>query len=304
VEIKQGLRKILITQIMILSISPLLLYSQEIPKRRIADTTKKRSGSSYKKEERYSLIKNYPPEIQRLDSIKASYYKKKSELERSGKKFEYTDKFVKEYASAYFSSYLFNTNVDGSGLHREYFLKTYPMGSEFGRKFSELPYPWNILNRVAGIVLVDVIGDTILPRAKSSNQNRYKYVLIGRVVDDIFDTIEEDTILIRYDYPVSNEELFKQNKNIQLLFVVQNRGTIQRETSNETIRDDINLRYSDVDFIYKMGSGNKYRKEHKYMFVIDGVIQDPYNVLGLSGKSYNDFKDDLLKTCKKEGIRR
>jgi len=54
-------------------------------------------------------IKEYPPAIQRLDSIKAIHHKQRKELQNQGQEYSYSDKFIKEYASAYISTYLFHT---------------------------------------------------------------------------------------------------------------------------------------------------------------------------------------------------
>ena len=39
------------------------------------------------------------------------------------------------------------------------------------------------------------------------------------------------------------------------------------------------------------------------MYLQDGVIRDPYNILGVDGRIYSDYKKEITDFLKEEGIR-
>jgi len=233
----------------------------------------------------------FPPAIQRYDSIKVLYFKDMEEQKKRGKEFDYSEKFIEDFASAFISSYMFYSNVDGSGLKDNYFNIANPMGIKMGSKLGTLPYPWEFLLDRAGVVLVSILNDTILPKKEVSYPDPFRdlnhFVLKAKVIDDFFNSIEEDTILVRHIYSISDEEIFKYGNNVQLLFALSNKSTVQRGENFE--------------YIYAMGA--KYKKEKQYIFVVDGIVQDPYNVLGITGKSYYQFKKEFINLCHEKGIR-
>lgn len=55
-------------------------------------------------------------------------------------------------------------------------------------------------------------------------------------------------------------------------------------------------------YIYWCGEGVVERKS-RYMYLQDGVIRDPYNILGVDGRIYSDYKKEITDFLKKEGIR-
>jgi len=234
-------------------------------------------------------IHNFPPAIQRLDSIKSSYFKKREELEKTGEKYNFSKKFVEEFASNVISCHLYYSNFDGSGLTQDYFSIAEPMGLEILKCMVTLPYPWDFLLHRDGVVLVSVISDTIYSKKGSQyfDSDLNEFVMTAKVHDDIFNSVEEDTIIVRYKYSVSKSEIFKNNKDILLLFGVSYRSTMQRDPND--------------NYIYEMGV--TWNKNYQYMFVINGVIKDPYNVTGNDGRNYYKFKDELLNFCREKGIR-
>ena len=237
----------------------------------------------------FPLINKFPPAIQRLDSIKVKYYKEKKELELQGKKYEYSDKFLKDYARADISSRLFYSKIDGSGLEREYKLLTGPIGTETMKLLKQLPYPWGILIEKHGIVLAEVLNDTVLPKMyypvprPESASKVNNYVLKAKIIDDIFGTIEEDTVLIRHNHLITENILFNQYKDVKVIFSLKPGGTVQREGY--------------VERIYLMGTPTE------FMYVADGIIYDVNDAFNKNGITYQEFKNELLDFIKSEGIR-
>ena len=237
----------------------------------------------------FPLINKYPPAIQRLDSMKVKFYRDKKDLELQGKKYEYSDKFLKDYAIAFISSRLFYSKIDGSGLEREYNMLSAPIGVEMMRLLEQLPYPWGILILKHGIVLAEVLNDTILPKMNhpfpvpTRSKNVYKYVLKAKIIDDIFGTIEEDTVLIRHNYLIIENILFNQYKDVKVIFSLKPGGTVQREGY--------------VERIYLMGTPTE------FMYVADDIIYDVNDAFKKNGITYQEFKNELLDFMKSEGIR-
>jgi hypothetical protein len=233
-------------------------------------------------------IEKFPPAIQRLDSIKVKYFKDKINLELQGGKYEYSEKFLKDYARADISSRLFYSNIDGSGLEREYKLLTGPIGTETMKLLKQLPYPWGILIEKHGIVLAEVLNDTVLPKMyypvprPESASKVNNYVLKAKIIDDIFGTIEEDTVLIRHNHLITENILFNQYKDVKVIFSLKPGGTVQREGY--------------VERIYLMGTPTE------FMYVANGIIIDPNKVLNISGKKYQEFKQELLDFAEQEKI--
>lgn len=236
----------------------------------------------------FPLINNYPPAIQRLDSMKVKFYKDRNDLESMGKKYEHSEKFLKDYARADISSRLFYSKIDGSGLAREYKMLTAPIGSETMKLLKRLPYPWGILIEKHGIVLAEVLNDTILPKMNhpfpepTRSKNVYNYVLKAKIIDDIFGSVEEDTVLIRHNLLITDENIFNQYKDVKLIFTLKTGGTVQREGY--------------VERIYLMGTPTE------FMYVADGIIYDVNDAFKKNGITYQEFKNELLDFMKSEGI--
>jgi len=104
-----------------------------------------------------------------------------------------------------------------------------------------------------------------------------------KIIDDIFDTCDKDTILIRHDYSIIND--YEEYSNMRILFTFRPGGTLQKEDNFERI--------------YLMGSPTE------FMFVDDdSVIYDPNDVIDTNYKGYQEFKKELLDFVKQEGIKR
>ncbi len=266
---KYHFRCVFILVLIILSIN-VLLFSQ------------KNKYGKYASDKPIPNVEEYPPAIQRLDSIKASYYKQIKELQNKGQEFSYSDEFIKKYASAYISTFLFYTKADESGDMRKYYREAYPIGLEIAQQLHTLPYPWNFLLDKSGVALGEFISDGILPK-RSSSYDVYDYVLKVRIIDDIFNTCDQDTILIRHDHSIIND--YKEYNKMRILFTFRPGGTLRKEDH--------------VEHIYLMGSPTE------FMFVDDnGVLYDPNNVIDTNYKGYQEFKEYLLDFAKQEGIQR
>ena len=249
--------------------------------------SQKDEHGKYPIEKPIPIIHEFPPAIQRFDSLKSFYYKQIKENQDQIKKINWSIGYIKNYASAYISSSIYYSNCDGSGYKSDYFSISYPIGIEMGDKFYSLPYPWNFLIDRSGVVLVEILKDTLVTENELPPAIRIFNIMTVRVIDDIFNSIEEDTIKVRYSHSVLTEELYKINKDVKLLFGVSNRG----------------IKRKNIDNLYNYKIRDNKNHDPRYMFVVDKVIKDPYNILGLSGKKYQDFKKELLELCDEIGIR-
>lgn len=264
---------IFIALILIVSMSN-MLYSQ------------KNKYGKYPADRPIPNIKEYPPAIQRLDQAKVSYINKLREVKMSDDKAKVPQKYIKNFARNFISAYLFYSDLEQKGIFYDYYIKYGKPGPEIFKDIQNLQYPWNFLIYKSGIVLAEAINDTILPKKYhpfAPPSLSYNYVLEVKVLDDIFGTIEEDKFLVRHDHSILNYDYFSDNDDVRILFTLKPGGTIQRENS--------------VERIYIMGEPTE------FMFVINDIIYDPNKVLGISGKKYQDFKQELLDFIEQEGIR-
>ncbi|MBO8152869.1 MAG: hypothetical protein H0Z30_10315 [Candidatus Marinimicrobia bacterium] len=142
-----------------------------------------------------------------------------------------------------------------------------------------MPYPWKFLVVSDGVVLVEVLEYARLPIKNAFKKGSWdgtlhirddifaerhgikKYVIRGKVVDDIFDTIEEDTIYVYTSIPIP--EIYKSSK-VKLL---------------------LNLMAELIDF-YVNFKGRYVRSYAKYYLALveDGIIKEyPLKLRGITG---------------------
>jgi len=247
--------------------------------------SQKDEHGKYPIEKPIPIIHEFPPAIQRFDSLKSFYYKQIKENQDQRNKINWSIGYIKDYASAYISSSIYYSNCDGGGYKSDYFSISHPIGTEMGDKFYSLPYPWNFLIDRSGVVLVEILNDTLISIIEPPREEVFN-IMTAKVIDDIFNSIEEDTIKVRYKHSILDEEFYKKNTDVKLLFGVSNRNLIRRN----------------IDSLYNYKIRDNRKHDHRYMFVVDGEIIDPYNVLELSDKKYQDFKEELLELCDEIGI--
>jgi len=258
-------------------------------------------------------IKEFPPAIQRLDSIGKVGQELIKTLpgELSTLYPKIPQDVIEEVARQWISSHLYHSSQyrEKSPFHK------YVAHRKLGVLITwaeQLPYPWKFLINSDGIVLVEVIEYAIKPKKKSykirgldgkmhisddpfaERYNIKEYVIKGKVVEDIFDTIEEDTIYVYTRVPIP--EICKSDKTKLLLNLT-----------------------SDPD-LYVNFKGNFVKSyEYDYLAIVkDGIIKEyplktiiqtadsrrkVYNTFGLDGKKYSEFKKELLDFVKREGIR-
>lgn len=223
----------------------------------------------------------YPQAIQRLDKIKSEYY---NELQKN-KDYKLSESGLKEYAVAFINSYLYYANSPKVGYVERYFKESYPIGAHIIKEFENLGFPYNFLIMKKGVILGEVIDDQILPKKQPTYAppppvKFYEYVATVKIIDDIFDSYEGDTILVRHDHSIFEE--FNEYNNSKILFAFRPGATIQRADS--------------VQHIHVMG------KPNEFMFVKDSIIYDPNSILKITGKPYRDFKRELQDFIELGGI--
>jgi len=100
------------------------------------------------------------------------------------------------------------------------------------------------------------------------------YVLTVKVIDDVFDSCDEDTILVRHCKSIYND--YSEYKDMKALLTVRPKASIQRADS--------------VQYIYLLGGPDD------LMFVDDkGIIYDPNSVLNEDFVTYTKLKSDVLE---------
>ena len=179
----------------------------------------------------------------------------------------------------YYSEVLPNT-----GYLIQYFNESYPIGGDVIGEFRNLQYPWGFLVMKKGLIMGEIIQDELLEKERTAYPpppvKIYEYVATVRVIDDIFNSYNGDTILVRHNHSLFDD--YNDLINAKLLFTFKPGGSVQRPDS--------------VQYIYLTGRPNE------FMFVKDNIIHDPNRILKNDGKKYDNFKDDLLSFIKKEGI--
>lgn len=263
--------KLRVARIILLALFCTLLFAQE-----------KDKYGKYPADKPHPFISEYPPAIQKLDSIKSEYWRQYDLYKSQGLEMLPSDKFIKEYARSYISCYLYYSGIHKNSEINKYFKESSPIGISLINKFSQMPYPWGFLSGINGIVLGKVINDEILPKKEypfpvPTGVN--EYVLKMEVVDDLLNTFREDTILIRHTNSIYS---YNEYENDYILATFIPGCTIQRKDS--------------VQNIYTT------RKPDEFWIVKDSIIYDPNNILKITGKHYSNFKNDLLNFIEVEGI--
>ena len=270
---------------------PLFLYSQKIDDNKLVNRTNFKQWPRQAQTEPWENIKSYPKIIQTYDSLRVIYKRwTESTLDPLPKyeriNFNIPDEIFLPLATAYVSSKLYHTRLNGKGSYNLYW-NGYG-GSGFLKKQikKRLPEPWGLLTDITGIVLVEAIKDTIL--GSESETPFYGYpkdlVLFGRVIDDVLGTIEEDTVLIRHTNPwLENFDLIENTKLLLLL----KRGAPAFYKGKK-----IKIYYCEMFF----------QEFPQYMLVKNNLIYDEYNVLNINGMKYNNFRNYYISFLEVNGI--
>ncbi len=227
-------------------------------------------------------IKEYPEVIQSLDRIKAEYYNNRYKYPD----YKMTNMELKKYANAFISSYMYHSKSPHKGYIEKYFRESYPIGGEMLNNFTKLGFPYNLLIMNKGIILGEILDDKMLPKMKTPYPpppiKIYEYVATVKILEDIFDSFEGDTIYIRHDKSLLED--YSNHLNSLLLFTFKSGGTIQRADS--------------VQYIHLTG------KPLEFMFVKNNNIYNPNNIHGINPIPYLEFKQALTDFIINEDIKK
>jgi len=253
-------------------------------------------------DQRWPGIESYPRAVREWDSLRVEIVKFRKEVHARGGDIPARDVDIPENlllssAKAYISARLFHWTLKWDGACQKY------RGGHGGDGFlvmqikRRLPELWGLLAEINGIVLVEAVRDTMLLRSHNTIYDE-KYprnlVLYGKVIDDIFGTIEEDTIMTRHNTVWFNDS-FPISEKPKLLLILRS-GTYA-VINNERVPIYFCEWYPTylTELHHETGP--------KYMYVEDGIIHDPYSVFNIDGKKYEDFKNEMRNFLKEQGIR-
>ncbi|HPM03217.1 MAG TPA: hypothetical protein PK816_13760, partial [Candidatus Cloacimonadota bacterium] len=196
-------------------------------------------------------------------------------------------------ARAHISARLFYWNLKNNAPFN---FQNYPPGGDGFLVMQikrRLPEPWGLLAEIDGIVLVEAVKDTILSRTTPINDLDYpnNLVLYGKVIDDVLGKIEEDTIMTRHSTVWFNDT-FSLSKKPKLLLIL-------RSNTNAVINNEkVSIYFCEWHPSYQYPVTGP-----KYMYLEDGIIHDPFSLLNIDGKKYEDFKNEMRNFLKEQGIR-
>ena len=209
--------------------------------------------------------------------------------------------FLNKIAASCISIKMFYSKVSGRGLFLDYGGNC-KVGSIY-TQLNELGYPYNyFLPYCDGIVLAEVIKDTSMerihpmPSLKCNNK-----VLFAEVIDDLFNTIEEDTIIVRHDFFIK-DKYFQKYNSPYILFALEagGGGAIYKGKKIHTYYMKGTARTPDD----MTGHPPTYPPRYEHVFVENDVIYDPYGVYNIDGKKYSKFKKQFIEDVKKAGIKK
>ena len=238
------------------------------------------------------IINEFPPAIQRYDSIKAVYHSqiKKRKDPSGGISFVEPDlstDFIEEFAGAYISTQLYYYDFPYKGIYWKYNSISYPMGFGMSDRLFKLPNLWKFLMNSKGVVLAEVIESmqTTTVGCKTCQQNSMNKPLVikARILDDILDAYDSDIIYIRHN----NLQIDTSGADLgfKLLFSFKARSSVSMGDSVKKM------------FMIQRDDG--------FLFVDkDSIIHDPGNVLGIEGKKYIDFRNELIDFAIEHDIRK
>ncbi len=256
--------------------------------------------------EKWTGIEKYPKVLQEYDSLGIIMSKKFRDNQHK------SDELCYQYTKAAIRSKLFY-----SSLNREGAFNKYRDGHARGlavRTNNTLPKKMNFLMMTHGIVLVKAIKDEeIDPDFKGGLVLGYpdNLVLYAKIEDDILDSIEEDTIMIRHctdwfnnDFSIDNAPLFLLELNSTYAIVdgekieVYSVGYISDETPN--------YMYVDKDGIihdpYNTWSEIMLKDEYNYYFLGDSKYELLNKKSEIDGMKYSDFKKEWQDFLIENGI--
>lgn len=156
-------------------------------------------------------IENYPRALQEYDSIRIEYIKWGRQTYNKVNKTnpEIPDNLFLPLARAMISARLYHYSLNRDGAYNRY--RNGRGGAALvSEKLREMPEPWKTISRISGIVMVEVIKDTLL-RRDNCPFHGYPEDLVSycKVVDDLLSSIPEDTIMVRH-----TTDWFKKNLKI------------------------------------------------------------------------------------------
>ncbi len=241
-------------------------------------------------------IETFPEAIQEYDALRVQYFawrqRPRADADSMGRlpEVDIPDALFHPLAQAYLSSRLFYSTVRYDGEFNRYWDGSGGSGFLVAQIKKRLPEPWSLMTRLSGIVLVEVFRDTVLMFDEHHPVLGYPWGLVAycRVLDDLLDTVEEDTIMVRHTTIWFTESMpLETHPRLLLTIEGASKMTVEGETtsiywSRELLLDE----------------------KPKYMRVENEIIQDPHDVLGVNGKSYADYKQELLSFLNSYGIHR
>lgn len=252
-------------------------------------------------------IEQYPAVIQEYDAKFREFYQwYQEELEQRKTREARAEMRIPEsmllpLARLYISIDLYHERLDKTGYADRYKFGRWGNGFLYSQMLNRLQGKWRVIVRSDGLVLGNVIKDTLLARDLNTPvvKNLDKTVYF-KIKSDIWGSIPEDTILIRY---YSN--WFHNSKN--------------------PIDNDILLQVRDGD--HAVLSGKKIEVYHaefinetipQFLVVENGFIRDPNKILkrkapthfpdklvwqkNIAGKSYHEYKKNLKNFLEENGI--
>jgi len=249
-------------------------------------------------DQRWPGIENYPRAVREWDSLRVEISKFRNEVHERGddipvREVDIPENLLLSSAKAYISARLFHWNLKYDGSFQKYW------GGYGGDGFlvmqikRRLPELWGLLAEINGIVLVEALKDTSLSTDYPLPDEKYPrdLVLYGKVINDIFGTIEEDTIMTRH-FTVWFNDSFPISEKPELLLIL-------RSGTNAVINNErVPIYFCEWYPSYKHPVTGP-----KYMYVEDGIIHDPYSVFNIDGEKYEDFKNEMRNFLKEQGIR-
>ncbi|MBS1272188.1 MAG: hypothetical protein MAGBODY4_01328 [Candidatus Marinimicrobia bacterium] len=252
-------------------------------------------------------IEQYPAVIQEYDAKFREFYQwYQEELEQrktreARSEIRIPESMLLPLARLYISIDLYHEKLDKTGYADRYKFGRWGNGFLFHQMLDRLSGKWRVIVRSDGLVLGNVIKDTLLARNLNTPVIRdLDKMVYFKINSDIWGSIPEDTILIRYHSEWFPNGKIQQGKDI----------LTQVHDGSHAALGEKRIEVYNAEFLNETIP--------QFLVVENGVIQDPNKVLNqkrytplpdkmvwqenIVGKSYQEYEKDWENFLEENGI--
>lgn len=237
-------------------------------------------------------IQTYPEVIQEYDRLfrrfmqwQRDVFNRASIEEKS--RLRVPDDLLVPLAQKYISIQIFHDKVDGTGAFNKYRGRGGGSGLLSQQIQKHFQHPWDLLLRGPAILVVEPYKEEVYRRGLKHPEYGYPVdaVCFARVVDDVLGNMDQDTVMFRHSTVWFTENMPLESRPHLLVVLYQGSRVLYAGKEGP------------IYFTEYIGESKP-----QYLRIVDGIIQDPYNVLGVNGQPYEEYKEKMRRFLQENNI--